>query len=99
MTKNMSGRTIMMSGGSGGIGLAIAVRDAGYGATVALLAKTAEPHPKLAASGWRRCAPPEVPRSATDSAHWATMTCAGWPTPCASRRILEPAPTTAGTAL
>jgi citronellol/citronellal dehydrogenase len=36
-----------MSGGSRGIGLAIAVRAARDGARVALMAKTAEPHPKL----------------------------------------------------
>jgi citronellol/citronellal dehydrogenase len=36
-----------MSGGSRGIGLAIAVRAAQDGANVALLAKTAEPHPRL----------------------------------------------------
>ena len=36
-----------MSGGSRGIGLAIAVRVAGEGVNVALMAKTAEPHPKL----------------------------------------------------
>jgi citronellol/citronellal dehydrogenase len=38
---------MIMSGGSRGIGLAIAVRAAGDGAKVALIAKTAEPHPKL----------------------------------------------------
>lgn len=43
----LRGRTILMSGGSRGIGLAIAVRAARDGANVALLAKTAEPHPKL----------------------------------------------------
>jgi citronellol/citronellal dehydrogenase len=43
----LSGRTILMSGGSRGIGLAIAVRAARDGARVALIAKTAEPHPKL----------------------------------------------------
>jgi citronellol/citronellal dehydrogenase len=43
----LSGRTILMSGGSRGIGLAIAKRAAGDGANVALLAKTAEPHPRL----------------------------------------------------
>jgi citronellol/citronellal dehydrogenase len=43
----LSGRTILMSGGSRGIGLAIALRAAKDGANVALLAKTAEPHPKL----------------------------------------------------
>jgi citronellol/citronellal dehydrogenase len=36
-----------MSGGSRGIGLAIALRAARDGANVALIAKTAEPHPKL----------------------------------------------------
>jgi len=43
----LRGRTILMSGGSRGIGLAIALRAARDGANVALLAKTAEPHPKL----------------------------------------------------
>ena len=38
---------MLMSGGSRGIGLAIAVRAAQDGANVALLAKTAEPHPRL----------------------------------------------------
>jgi len=36
-----------MSGGSRGIGLAIALRAAKDGANVAIAAKTAEPHPKL----------------------------------------------------
>ena len=40
-------RVIVMSGGSRGIGLAIALRAARDGARVALIAKTAEPHPKL----------------------------------------------------
>ncbi|ACU96687.1 SDR family oxidoreductase [Saccharomonospora viridis] len=43
----LAGKTIIMSGGSRGIGEAIAVRAARDGANVALLAKTAEPHPKL----------------------------------------------------
>ena len=43
----LEGRTILMSGGSRGIGLAIALRAARDGANVALLAKTAEPHPRL----------------------------------------------------
>jgi citronellol/citronellal dehydrogenase len=41
-------RTLVVSGGSRGIGLAIALGAAKHGANVALLAKTAEPHPKLA---------------------------------------------------
>ena len=45
---DLRGKTIMMSGGSRGIGLAIALRAARDGANVALLAKTAEPHPRLA---------------------------------------------------
>jgi citronellol/citronellal dehydrogenase len=44
---NLRGKTILMSGGSRGIGLAIALRAARDGANVALLAKTAEPHPRL----------------------------------------------------
>jgi citronellol/citronellal dehydrogenase len=43
----LAGRTIIMSGGSRGIGLAIAVRAAREGANIALLAKTADPHPRL----------------------------------------------------
>ena len=40
-------RTLVVSGGSRGIGLAIALGAARHGANVVLLAKTAEPHPKL----------------------------------------------------
>ena len=43
----LEGRTILMSGGSRGIGLAIALRAARDGANVTLLAKTDTPHPKL----------------------------------------------------
>lgn len=45
--RTLSGRTILMSGGSRGIGLAIAERAARDGANIALLAKTDQPHPKL----------------------------------------------------
>lgn len=44
----LTGRTVLISGGSRGIGHAIAVALAGRGANVALLAKTDTPHPKLA---------------------------------------------------
>jgi citronellol/citronellal dehydrogenase len=44
---SLEGRVMFMSGGSRGIGLAIAIRAAREGAKVALMAKTAEPHPKL----------------------------------------------------
>ena len=43
----LSGKTIIMSGGSRGIGLAIAVRAARDGANIALIAKTDKPDPRL----------------------------------------------------
>jgi citronellol/citronellal dehydrogenase len=43
----LSGRTLFISGGSRGIGLAIAVKAARDGANVVIAAKTADPHPKL----------------------------------------------------
>jgi citronellol/citronellal dehydrogenase len=43
----LSGRTMVVSGGSRGIGLAIAIGAAKQGANIVLLAKTGEPHPKL----------------------------------------------------
>src|SRR3954466_16242389 len=47
MADSLAGRTLFITGGSRGIGLAIAVRAARDGANVALMAKTAEPHPRL----------------------------------------------------
>jgi citronellol/citronellal dehydrogenase len=44
---SLSGKTMFISGASRGIGLAIAKRAAVDGANIALIAKTAEPHPKL----------------------------------------------------
>ena len=44
----LAGKTLLMSGGSRGIGLAIALRAAADGANIAMLAKTDTPHPKLA---------------------------------------------------
>src|SRR5271154_6820691 len=44
---SLKGKTLFVSGGSRGIGLAIALRAARDGANVATAAKTAEPHPKL----------------------------------------------------
>jgi len=43
----MTDKTVFMSGGSRGIGLAIATRLAREGANVAFVAKTDQPHPKL----------------------------------------------------
>ena len=44
---SLKGKTMFISGGSRGIGLAIAIRAAKDGANVIIAAKTAEPHPKL----------------------------------------------------
>lgn len=44
---SLKGKTLFISGGSRGIGLAIAIRAARDGANVTIAAKTAEPHPKL----------------------------------------------------
>jgi citronellol/citronellal dehydrogenase len=41
------GKTLFITGGSRGIGLAIALKAAGDGANVAIAAKTVDPHPKL----------------------------------------------------
>jgi citronellol/citronellal dehydrogenase len=46
-SNSLAGRTIIMSGGSRGIGLAIAVRAARDGANVAFIAKTDTPDPRL----------------------------------------------------
>lgn len=43
----LAGKTLIISGGSRGIGEAIALCAAADGANVAMIAKTAEPHPKL----------------------------------------------------
>ena len=46
-TKPLAGKTVFVTGGSRGIGLAIALRCARDGANVAIAAKTSEPHAKL----------------------------------------------------
>jgi citronellol/citronellal dehydrogenase len=45
---SLNGKTLFITGASRGIGLAIASRAAREGANIAIAAKTAEPHPKLA---------------------------------------------------
>jgi citronellol/citronellal dehydrogenase len=44
---SLKGKTLFITGGSRGIGLAIALKAASEGANVAVAAKTVEPHPKL----------------------------------------------------
>ncbi|MGF1606282.1 MAG: SDR family oxidoreductase [Rhodothalassiaceae bacterium] len=44
---NLQGKVLFITGASRGIGLAIATRAAADGARIAVVAKTAEPHPKL----------------------------------------------------
>jgi citronellol/citronellal dehydrogenase len=44
---NLAGKTLFISGGSRGIGLAIATRAAADGANIVIAAKTVEPNPKL----------------------------------------------------
>ncbi len=47
MTDSLRGKTLFISGGSRGIGLAIALRAARDGANVTIAAKTTTPHPSL----------------------------------------------------
>jgi citronellol/citronellal dehydrogenase len=47
ITGDLSGKKIFITGGSRGIGLAIALRAAHDGASIAIAAKTSEPNPKL----------------------------------------------------
>jgi len=44
---SLQGKTLFITGGSRGIGFAIALKAAADGANIAVAAKTAEPHPKL----------------------------------------------------
>jgi len=47
MTRTLQGKTLVITGASRGIGLAIAKRAAADGANIVILAKTTEPNPKL----------------------------------------------------
>lgn len=47
MTRSLAGKTLVITGASRGIGLAIAKRAAADGANLVLLAKTVDPNPKL----------------------------------------------------
>ncbi len=47
MTRTLNAKTLFITGASRGIGKAIALRAASDGANIVVVAKTAEPHPKL----------------------------------------------------
>jgi len=47
LSRKLSGLTLFITGGSRGIGKAIALKAARDGANIVIAAKTAEPHPKL----------------------------------------------------
>jgi len=53
--KSLKGKTMVVTGGSRGIGLAIALRAAKDGANVAILAKTDTPNPKLPGTIYSAC--------------------------------------------
>jgi citronellol/citronellal dehydrogenase len=52
---DLRGKTLFITGASRGIGLAIALRAARDGANIAVVAKTAEPHPKLPGTVFTAC--------------------------------------------
>ncbi len=54
---SLQGKTLFISGGSRGIGLAIALRAARDGANIAIAAKTAAADPRKAARNWRPGSP------------------------------------------
>jgi citronellol/citronellal dehydrogenase len=51
----LRGKTLFITGASRGIGLAIALRAARDGANIAVVAKTADPHPKLPGTVFSAC--------------------------------------------
>jgi citronellol/citronellal dehydrogenase len=53
---NLRGKTLFITGASRGIGLAIALRAARDGANIAVVAKTADPHPRLPGTVFTACA-------------------------------------------
>jgi citronellol/citronellal dehydrogenase len=65
----LAGKTLFISGGSRGIGLAIALRAARDGANVALVAKTAEPHPKLEGTVYTAAAQIEAVQAEAGGGH------------------------------
>ena len=49
----LSGKVAIITGASSGLGKAIAVRFADHGAKVAVLARTEEPHPRIAGTNYQ----------------------------------------------
>jgi len=56
LERSLAGKVLFITGASRGIGLAIALRAARDGAAVAVIGKTAEPHPKLEGTVHSACA-------------------------------------------
>ena len=59
-SRSLQGKTLLVTGASRGIGLAIAIRAARDGANLVLLAKTTEPNPKLPGTLTTACAAVEA---------------------------------------
>ena len=80
----LAGKTLFISGGSRGIGLAIALRAARDGANVAPIAKTAEPHPALEGTVYTATAQIEaaggraLPVGYTIAKYGMTLCALGW---------------------
>ena len=55
MAGSLAGKTLFITGASRGIGKAIALRAARDGANVAVIGKTAEPHPRLPGTVFSAC--------------------------------------------
>ncbi len=95
---SLSGKTLFITGASRGIGLAIALRAARDGANIAVAAKTAEPHPKLAGTihtaAARRSSAPAAGRCRSS---WTCATRRAWRRRCAAAPKPSAASTSAST--
>ena len=73
----LAGKTLLITGASRGIGLAIGLRAARDGANIAIAAKTSEPHPKL--SGTIYTAADEIERAGGKPCRsWSTSATKRW---------------------
>ncbi|MCV7080858.1 hypothetical protein H7H37_05620, partial [Mycolicibacterium insubricum] len=75
---SLQDRTMIISGASRGIGLAIGLAAARQGANVVLLAKTAEPHPKLPGTVYTAAAEIEAAGGPRRRPSSATEEFVGW---------------------